>query len=155
MRRSGFKRPARPKRQPLTLVASTVRSAMGPRVAAVVSAPKDAPIRDEAYRRYVAALPCLLCGVVGYSQAAHADRGKGLGMKACDTTCYPLCGTRTGEPGCHWLVGTSGRVPRERRREIEERGGRETQLTLIAMSASDKKLAMVLVRVKLLPAEGS
>lgn len=55
----------------------------------VVAAPaaqvaKAAPVRSEAYRRAVASLPCAICGVYGYSQAAHANTGKGMGMKAAD-----------------------------------------------------------------------
>ena len=42
----------------------------------VASAPaaqvaKAAPVRSEAYRRAVASLPCIACGIQGYSQAAH------------------------------------------------------------------------------------
>ena len=46
-------------------------------------------IRSEYYRRYVAALPCIHCGLEGYSQAAHANNsifGKGMGQKAHDCT---------------------------------------------------------------------
>ena len=42
---------------------------------------KDAPVRSEAYRRAVAALPCINCGIQGYSQAAHGSAGKGMGLK--------------------------------------------------------------------------
>ena len=42
---------------------------------------KDAPARSEAYRRIVAAMPCAACGIAGYSQHAHANEGKGMGMK--------------------------------------------------------------------------
>ncbi|WP_258304996.1 hypothetical protein, partial [Escherichia coli] len=54
-----------------------------PRAARVVNssyaAPvaKEAPVRSEPYRRAVASLPCVICGVHGYSQAAHANTGKG------------------------------------------------------------------------------
>jgi hypothetical protein len=92
--------------------------------------PKANPVRDEAYRRLVAALPCAHCGVAGLSQAAHADEGKGLGLKACDLTCFPLCGPRPSEPGCHWLIGTSGRIPRDERRELEARYGAQTRAKL-------------------------
>lgn len=102
---------------------------------AAAPVPKDEPLRDEAYRRLVAALPCAHCGIVGYSQAAHADAGKGMGIKACDSTCYPACGPHPGpdggiDPGCHWLIGTSGRIPREERRELELRYGAETRARL-------------------------
>ena len=42
---------------------------------------KDAPVRSEAYRRIVAAMPCIHCGIAGHSQHAHANAGKGKGMK--------------------------------------------------------------------------
>ena len=32
---------------------------------------KNAPLRSEKYRRAVASLPCINCGIQGYSQAAH------------------------------------------------------------------------------------
>lgn len=42
---------------------------------------KDAPVRSEAYRRAVASLPCINCGVPGHSQCAHSNSGKGAGIK--------------------------------------------------------------------------
>ena len=52
----------------------------------VASAPaaqvhKAAPVRSEAYRRAVASLPCINCGVPGHSQCAHSNSGKGAGIK--------------------------------------------------------------------------
>ena len=52
----------------------------------VASAPaarveKSAPVRSEALRRAVASLPCVICGMPGYSQAAHGSEGKGMGIK--------------------------------------------------------------------------
>lgn len=84
--------------------------------------PKRQYVRDKDYRRWVASLSCAHCGSQGYSQAAHADsgtEGKGLGIKATDSACYPACGPRPGIPGCHWLIGTSGQIPKEQRRELE------------------------------------
>jgi hypothetical protein len=86
---------------------------------AVVSVPKIAPVRDENYRRLVAMLPCAHCGKAGPSQAAHADEGKGLGMKACDLTCYPLCADSPGRRGCHSVIGASGAFTRDQRRALE------------------------------------
>lgn len=37
------------------------------------SFPKSAPVRNATYRRAVASLPCVICGVPGYSQAAHGS----------------------------------------------------------------------------------
>ena len=70
-------------------------------IGAGVARPKAEQVRDEAYRRFVAGLPCFACGVQGYSQAAHPDQGRGLGQKASDRDTFPLCCTRPMVPGCH------------------------------------------------------
>lgn len=80
---------------------------------------KAAPVRSEAYRRAVATLPCAICGVPGYSQAAHANQGKGMGMKACDLTCFPACGPRPGEQGCHAALDQGALFMKAVRRELE------------------------------------
>lgn len=59
---------------------------------------------SEQHRRNVASLPCISCGIEGYSQAAHANNywfGKGRGLKASDFATFPLCCTRPDELGCH------------------------------------------------------
>ena len=61
---------------------------------------KDAPARDRAYRRLVAALPCIVCQIEGYSQAAHGPT-LGRGIKASDDDCFPLCCSRPEVLGCH------------------------------------------------------
>ena len=45
--------------------------------------------RSEKHRRNVAAIGCLHCGKD--AQCAHANFGKGLALKACDTQTFPLC----------------------------------------------------------------
>jgi hypothetical protein len=40
---------------------------------------KEKAIESEPYRRLVAQLPCMWCGIEGYSQHAHLNYGKGLG----------------------------------------------------------------------------
>ena len=60
--------------------------------------------RSEGYRRWVAARPCIACGVEGYSQCAHSNQarhGKGRGIKASDEFTFPLCSARPGIVGCH------------------------------------------------------
>ena len=104
-------------------------------------------VRSEAYRRYVASLPCYRCGIHGNSQAAHADAGKGLALKTDDLTCYPLCGPRLAEPGCHEFVGR--KMDREVRRGYEIAGAAWTQDHLIMLSGDDPKLRAVLVKVGL------
>ena len=61
---------------------------------------KAAPVRSEAYRRAVASLPCIACGIQGYSQAAHLPP-EAKGMKQSDLLTFPLCCVRVGVPGCH------------------------------------------------------
>lgn len=67
----------------------------------VIAVPKDNPMECEPYRRIVAAMPCMWCGVVGYSQHAHENRGKGMGLKVDDRRSFPLCAARPGVEGCH------------------------------------------------------
>ena len=62
---------------------------------------KESPLRSEAYRRAVASLPCIHCGIEGYSQHAHENAGKGKGLKVDDRCAMPLCCTRPGIEGCH------------------------------------------------------
>jgi hypothetical protein len=118
--------------------------------APIAPQPKDEPVRSEAYRRAVAALPCWRCGVAGRSQAAHGDEGKGMGIKSSDLTCWPACGPFGGLPGCHYVVGTSGLFTREYRRDMERRAAAETQLELILQAVCDPALRAVLVKVGLL-----
>jgi hypothetical protein len=86
---------------------------------AIISLPKKPPLREEEYRRLVAALPCAHCGKAGPSQCAHGDEGKGMAIKACDLTCFPLCADSPGRQGCHSLIGASGMFTRDQRRLLE------------------------------------
>lgn len=92
---------------------------------------KDAPLRSEAYRRLVAALPCAHCGIHGYSQAAHADQGKGAHIKSDDRTCYPACAPRMGVIGCHALIGMTGSMPRDVRRALEQEYAARTRELIV------------------------
>lgn len=74
---------------------------------------KDSPVRDEAYRRWVASMPCLRCGAVGRTQACHANYGKGLSLKTSDLTCFPLC------VECHREHDLCIGMTREERRQRE------------------------------------
>lgn len=120
---------------------------------------KERPLDCEAYRKYVAALPCWLCHIEGYSQAAHADEGKGMAIKSDDRTCYPACGPHSSAhgqammiyPGCHWLIGTSGTFTRDHRRHIEALAGAETQQRLRDWATTDTVLRQLLQRIELMP----
>lgn len=45
-------------------------------------------LRSEQHRRNVASLGCLITGKP--AQACHVNFGKGMGLKACDSLCFPL-----------------------------------------------------------------
>lgn len=124
MKRTAFKRkppapyvrPPREIRPVAALLRPVVQAVITDEVKAV---PKEDPLRSEGYRRLVASLPCIHCGIHGYSQAAHADMGKGGHIKSDDRTCYPACGPRPGVIGCHALIGSTGTYTREERRALE------------------------------------
>lgn len=62
--------------------------------------------RNEKYRRLVASLPCVVCGIEGRSQAAHSNlsmHGKAMSLKASDAAIFPLCADEPGRQGCHSL----------------------------------------------------
>ncbi len=103
MRRTGFKRPERPARTPMVLVArpatANVRMAAGIHLEAPSVIRKESPLRDEDYLRLVASLPCCHCGLHLHSQAAHENAGKGRQMKVDDRRTFPLC-TVSGN-ACH------------------------------------------------------
>lgn len=105
MIRSGFKRPPiERKRTVHTPIPEHLRRAASFAKADQMAEPveKDAPLRSEAYRRLVAALPCINCGRVGHSQHAHTNGpGKAKGMKNDDRDAMPLCADDYGLLGCH------------------------------------------------------
>lgn len=78
-------------------------------------------MRDTAYLRRVAALPCVYCGIQGYSQAAHANTGKGMGIKASDHDTFPLCADRPESRGCHSLFDQGALFSKKERRDVERR----------------------------------
>jgi len=85
----------------------------------VVPIEKESPVRSESYRRFVAAQRCFGCGIAGYSQAAHPNFGKGMGMKTSDVLCFPLCAPHYGKPGCHQEHDLRMGIGRHESREIE------------------------------------
>ena len=55
---------------------------------------KDNPYRDEAYRKWVAGLPCAACGIENDTIVGHHLIGVGqgtMGGKASDLDLMPLC----------------------------------------------------------------
>lgn len=55
------------------------------------------------YVRWLHQFPCEVCGVPGWTQAAHT-KGDGAGRKADVEWCAPLCGDRLGIKGCHSML---------------------------------------------------
>jgi hypothetical protein len=95
--------------------------------------PKAEILECEAYRRAVAALPCIWCGIADYSQHAHLNLGKGMGLKTDDRTGFPLCCTRPDIEGCHvaydqYRLVDSGR---EAHRDYGLEWGRITRHTIL------------------------
>ena len=93
---------------------------------------KDAPVRSEAYRRAVASLPCIACGIQGYSQAAHLPP-EAKGMKQSDVLTFPLCCTRVGIPGCHQDYDQYRLFPRESAMTVGRAWAADTQRRIHAM----------------------
>ena len=94
---------------------------------------KAPPVRSEALRRAVASLPCVICGMPGYSQAAHGSEGKGMGIKACDLTLFPACCDRQGVQGCHAKLDQGALFTKAVRREREPVWAADTRRKLLAM----------------------
>lgn len=68
-------------------------------------------LRSEQHRGNVASLPCVICGRTG-TQAAHANYGKGMALKQCDSLTFPLCPE-------HHRAHDQGGMPRDERRRLE------------------------------------
>ena len=91
--------------------------------------PKTRPVRDEAYRRLVAALPCVSCGAHGRSQAAHGP-SLGRGIKASDMECFPLCADGPGRVGCHSRFDQYRLADRAERPSLAQRWAEQTRLQI-------------------------
>lgn len=107
----------------------------------VVQVPKDEPVQHEGYRRLVAAMPCARCKVWGYSQHAHSNTGKGMGIKTDCRLGFPLCSTRPGVVGCHALLDQGAMYSKHARREMEDYWAWDTRMTLRRLRLWPKDLA--------------
>lgn len=141
MKRTGFKprAPQREQRDPdrvrstPTVIPGAFRAPAQVSTAPAAQVNKDAPVRNEAYRRAVASLPCVMCGIAGYSQAAHGSEGKGMGIKASDLTLFPACAPRPGIAGCHAELDQGAKFSKAVRRELEPVWAADTRRKLLAM----------------------
>lgn len=130
MKRTGFKSPARAPRAPVVVVPLT-KAPNYARTSVAAPVPKATPVRSEPYRRLVASLPCINCGIEGFTQHAHANQGKGMALKVCDLLAFPLCADRPGQVGCHTGHDQGALLPRSVRREVEQEWARRTVRFLI------------------------
>lgn len=92
---------------------------------------KEGAIQHEKYMAAVRKLPCAHCGVTGFTQFCHADEGKGMGIKTDCRRGWPGCGPHNGMPGCHYLLGSTGKLGREERRRLEAEYGRRTRTEIM------------------------
>lgn len=126
MKRSGFKRKVYERApQPLLIAGPEFKYATAALFRAPV--PKDEPLQHEVYMDVVRALPCARCSIVGFTQFCHADESKGMGIKTDCRLGWPGCGPSFNNPGCHWYVGTSGRMGKQERRLFEQAAGVATR----------------------------
>ena len=91
---------------------------------------KEDAVRSEQYRRLVAMLPCKVCGVDGYSQAAHPNTGKGAALKTDDRQCFALCCDRPGVRGCHPKFDQGALFDKATRQRLEADWGVDTRRTI-------------------------
>lgn len=155
MKRTGFK-PRAPQREAHdtdrlrsvpTVTPGAFRAPQPVATTPVVQVPKDAPVRNEAYRRAVASLPCINCGVPGHSQCAHSNSGKGAGIKASDLDSFPLCTVHPGADGrlvqgCHENFDQGALFTKAVRHELEPVWAADTQRRILAMGLWPKNLPL-------------
>ena len=148
MKRTGFKSrapqaqnsdPDRVRSMP-TVAPGAFRAPVAVDSAPAAQVEKAAPVRNEAYRRLVAAMPCVICGMVGYGQAAHGSAGKGMGIKASDLELFCLCADRPGVRGCHSLLDQGALFTKAVRRELEPVWAADTQRRIQAMGLWPKNM---------------
>jgi len=78
------------------------------------------PARDARYRAWIRSLPCCVCASGPAGEAAHTGLDGGMGQKASDYSCVPLC------RNCHTQNADSyhilGRAEFERRHNVDLTG---------------------------------
>jgi hypothetical protein len=79
---------------------------------------------------------CMRCGCACRPQFCHRDEGKGMGIKTDCREGWAGCA------GCHFYVGTSGKLPKEQRRAEDLRLGAKTRAELIKRGTWPKSVPM-------------
>lgn len=106
------------------------------------ASPKESVLHSSTYQARVRQLPCARCGIMGFTQFCHTDEGKGLGIKTDDRRGWPGCGPHDGLPGCHWYVGTSGKMKKEERRAFEEWAAASTRAEILRLGLWPTRLPL-------------
>lgn len=132
------------------MAAMAKQVAAGPKRGAVmggtctgVPVPKEQVLNSPTYMARVRTLACRRCGYlppVGNNQFCHRDQGKGQGIKTDVREGWAGCGPHDGLPGCHWLVGTSGQLPKAERRRAEDEYGASTRAEMRGKGLWPRKL---------------
>ena len=110
------------------------RATMSIRQAPPVTVDKERVIQHSGYMAVVRKFPCAHCGRPGPSQFCHADMNKGTGIKTDCRRGFPGC------PACHVLLGSSGKIPRAERRELEASYGAAARARVILLGLWPKRL---------------
>lgn len=141
LRRTGFKRPEyqRPAPGPLTPV---TRGVVVMCTGMALASPKENVLHSSIYEARVRKLACRRCGIPNFSQFCHSDEGKGTGIKTDVRRGWAGCGQREGIPGCHWVIGTSGTIPREEKRRLEDEYAASTRAEILRLNQWPKRLPL-------------
>lgn len=147
-RGKGFRRPERPSRAPAAPLVTTVRPLHRAVMATAADfggcAPvlKENAIQHEGYMALVRKLPCMRCGIVGFTQFCHADSGKGMAIKTDCRRGWPGCGPRPLTPGCHWIVGMTATYTKEQATALENEYGARTRAAVLESGLWPKTLPL-------------
>lgn len=137
MKRTPFKRksPAYVERvrAPLALIPPAAWREAAPVDGQVRAVAKDEPLQHQGYMAAVRRLPCAHCGAVGFTQFCHADEGKGAGLKTDCRRGWPGCGPHGDTMGCHYLLGSTGKLGRDERRRLEALYARQARAAVRAL----------------------
>ena len=96
--------------------------------------PKDPPVRDPEYRRWLSTLSCAFCGSPPPSEVSHHGNTGGMGLKASDAEALPACRAchrrwhDTGSPHPAWDTLSRHEKRDEFRQLARQRRGRWKKL---------------------------
>lgn len=133
MRRTGFARKVYTPAPPAPLRPVERRSTYAGAVTLRL-VPKEEPMQHAGYMNLVRAMACMHCGHPPRSDFAHADQGKGQGIKTDCRRGFPLC------RACHHLIGSTGKLGRDERRRLEAEYGARTRAAVQVSGQWPKRL---------------